>query len=220
MKALRNITLGLGLLAAPILPAAAAPITGSIDISGLFRGEDAAGTNVRLNDAVGIDFCGNVSGTCVESAGAPGTGTGTFLLNQSSISGLPFMMGDTGTIKDIADFRTFSGPIANFLSVNGLTMDLETLTGTSFAVPGGIPGSPGTDYLFLNGTGTLKLAGYDDTPGTFTFSGQSDGISLLGTFSFSGGAAAIPVNVPVPAGLALFGAGLLGLTLVRRRNAA
>ncbi|MCW8087615.1 PEP-CTERM sorting domain-containing protein, partial [Sabulicella glaciei] len=82
-------------------------------------------------------------------------------------------------------------------------------------------GTAETDYLLINGTGTLRAAGFDDTAGTFTFSGQTDGVNLLGTFTFSGGSAALPgqVPVPAPAGLALLGAGLLGLGLVRRKAA-
>ena len=49
------------------------------------------------------------------------------------------------------------------------------------------------------------------------FFGQLTQSLGLGTFTFSGGSAALPV--PAPAGLALLGAGLLGLGLMRRKAA-
>lgn len=219
MRLLKHMALGLGLIAAPVLPAVAAPITGSININGVFQAQDASGNNVRLADAVAIDFCNNVTGTDCGSTSV--SGTGTFLVRPGGAPMIgPMFEGDTGTIKDF-NFASFSGPISEFLSVNGLTFDLESVVANQFTVPAApVTGATATDFLFLNGSGTFRLAGYDPTPGTFTFSGQSNGVTLLGSFTFSGGAAALPTAVPVPAGFALLGAGLVGLTLVRRRTAA
>ena len=211
MRILKQMALGLSLLAAPVA-VNAAPLTGSIGFGGLFQGVDAGGTNVRLADAEAIDFCANVTGSCVTGAG------GAFLTNAvTSGSNLPVAVGDIGSIQDF-NFDAFSGPIANFFTVGGLSFDLNAINVTQFTIPPLPPGTTPTDYLLISGTGTLRAAGFDDTAGTFTFSGQTDGVNLLGTFTFSGGAAALPTPVPAPAGLALLGAGLLGLGFMRRKT--
>ncbi|MCW8088331.1 hypothetical protein [Sabulicella glaciei] len=210
MRIPKQIALGLSLLAAPYT-VHAAPLTGSIDFTGLFQGTDASGTNVRLADAVASDFCANVFGECVKGGG------GAFLVNEVDASGnMPVAAGDFGAIQDF-NFASFAGPIMDFFAVGGLIFDLVNVTYTQFSVPPAGQGASETDYLLISGAGTLRAAGFDDTPGTFTFSGQSDGVNLLGSFTFSGGSAALPVPVPAPAGFALLGAGLLGLSLLRWR---
>ncbi|MCW8086456.1 hypothetical protein [Sabulicella glaciei] len=210
--------MGLGVLLAPIA-AQAVPLSGSIDFTGLFQGEDAGGNTVRLADAVAVDFCASVSGPCVTDAGAGG-GTGAFLVNNVDTgSNLPVTAGDIGTIQDFV-FAGFSGPITDFFTVGGLSFDLQDVAVTQYTIPAASPQAQPTDYLLINGVGVLRAAGFDDTPGTFTFSGQTDGLNLVGSFAFSGGSATIPVPVPVPAGLSLLGAGVLGVALLRRRRAA
>ncbi|MCW8084716.1 PEP-CTERM sorting domain-containing protein [Sabulicella glaciei] len=214
MQMLKHMALGLAILAAPVA-VNAAPLTGSIDFGGLFRGTDASGNNVRLVDAAAIDFCANITGPCVTGAG------GSFRVDQTNPSGnMPVSAGDTGAIQDF-NFASFAGPIADFFTVGGVSFDLNSINTTQFSTPPAAEGAYETDYLLINGVGTLRAAGFDPTSGTFTFSGQTDGVNLVGTFTFSGGSAALPgqVPVPAPAGLALLGAGLLGLGFVRRKAA-
>jgi hypothetical protein len=211
MKALLHGALGALLLAAPV---AAAPITGDLGITGVFRGEDAAGNVTRLATAVGLDFCANLTGACITSNG----GTGIFMVDQVGAGNMPVSAGDTGIIKDIAPLGATIGPITTFLSINGLTFDLLSATVTRMTVPAPHPRGSAVDYIGISGQGILRLAGYDDTPGTFTFTGQSDGVRLASVFTFSGGAGALPVPVPTPAGLALLGMGLAAVMFLRRRS--
>lgn len=212
MRVLKQMALGLSLLAAPVA-VNAAPLTGSIDFAGLFQGQDASGTNVRLADAVAIDFCANVAGSCITGPG------GAFDVRAVDPDGnLPVNTGDIGSIQDL-DFASFSGTITDFFTVGGLSFDLTALDYVQFSIPRQPGAAEPTDYLLISGGGILRADGFDPTPGSFTFSGQTDGRTLLGTFTFSGGAAANPVPVPAPAGLALLGAGLLGLGLMRRKAA-
>lgn len=213
MKFIRTAALGFGTLLAP-LAAQAAPLTGSLDFTGLFQAENGARTSVRLADATAIDFCAGASGPCVTSADA-GTGTGVFQLrNLDPGSNLPVAAGDTGTVKDFV-FDGFSAPIADFFIIGGLTFDLERVLVTKFTIPAMTRTARPVDYLLISGLGTMRAAGFDDTPGSFTFSGQSDGRNLVGSFAFSGGAAAQPI--PAPAGLLLLGAGIVALVLAQRR---
>ncbi|MBY0337514.1 MAG: hypothetical protein K2X11_12920 [Acetobacteraceae bacterium] len=213
MKALLLSGVATLLLAAPL---AAAPITGTFAITGVLQGEDAAGAPARLADAVGLDFCAAVSGPCAMSAGV-GTGTGAFMINDGVTGVMPFMHGDIGTVRDIA-ISPFVGPVTAFLAINGLTFDLLDATVMRMTVPAPLPGAKPIDGLFINGQGIFRLAGFDDTPGTFTLSTQSDGVRLSTAFTFSGGGAALPVPVPAPAGFAVLGLGLAALWASRRKG--
>lgn len=66
--------------------------------------------------------------------------------------------------------------------------------------------------LNLSGTGVLRADGFDDTFGTWNFTGNEQ---ILFTFS----ANAAPRTVVEPTALALFGLGLFGFAAARRRRA-
>lgn len=105
------------------------------------------------------------------------------------------------TAVAFTDF-TFSPfvPVAGLWSVGGFSFDLATLTIVQ----------QDSGHLVLDGTGTIHGAGFTDTPGTWTFTGNPGGTN----FTFSAGTSA----VPEPATLALIGVGLLGVSLMRRRR--
>jgi hypothetical protein len=212
MRNFKTLVLGTVFAIATSASAMAAPITGSFDITGLFQAENSAGTNVAFNEATALDFCASPTGACATDAGA-GTGTGAFQVNNASDDNtFGIADGQMGVVQDFT-FGPFTA-VSDFLKIGDLSFDLQEITNSSFS-------AGNFQFLVLTGTGMFSRDGYDDTAGTFSFTGQTNGIDTTGTFSFSGAAAAVPMPVPVPepASLALFSAGLLGLGLVRRRKA-
>ena len=166
---------------------------------GDFQPMIGAANTQDLNIADRIDFIPN------------GTGSGSFRTGIATLDLAPFANASGGIIQDL--LITPFASVSNFYSI---TVGAATLTFdlTALAID-----TQTSNYLNMSGSGTLHLAGYDDTPGTWFFTGQSSGgTHPLATFSWSAGSLATPV--PEPATLALLGLGLLAAGATRRMRKA
>jgi PEP-CTERM motif len=179
----------------------ATPITGDFSITGNFLPVvGATGAKTTLGLATGLDFInffGSLATPGVAGTVAVNSGTGDF---QN-------LVGTLGTMRDFsfAGNGSIKYPTTTLLSFQsfptfGLTFDLASV-GVVLQT---------ASFLVLSGTGTFHLAGFDDTAGTFDFSGNG----ARSTFSFSASQAAA---IPEPSSLFLGLVGIGGAWGLRRR---
>jgi len=185
----------------------AVPITGSVTLSQsalVCPGADCVipvlGTGVQttLDNAVALDFTS--TGVPTPNVAGPmsidgGTGTFAGILGAGTIKDFCFVAGSCGIYP--------GAPLAAWqTSAGGATFDMLSVV-RPFASPNG---------LVLTGTGLFHVAGFDNTPGSFTIAVTNTGSA----FSFSATDAA--TAVPEPASMLLFGAGLVGVARRFRRG--
>ncbi len=218
MKLLRIAALAAGFagaigMAAP--PAQAIPIAPGSNID--FDGGVSPIGNANLYNATGADF--RTSGSA--GVGTPGTLSitnttgGSFTVFNPGICPAS-VVGGCGTIKDLVAYIQNSTtltnpglPILGFLSViqGAFTATFDLLTFINSALQ---PTQNQLGTVVLSGSGTLHLTGFDATPGIMTITAQGDGAT-----SFSGTVIA-QATVDEPASMALLGAGILGIGMLRR----
>lgn len=182
MKKLATILAGTALMLMTAVSAMAAPITGEIGFTGIMTKYTPTG---NIATATGLDFASAVVNTA-----------------SGSFSPIPVLPPTAVTFKDFV-----FNPPAEVDNLWQLTYDSVTYAFDLKDIAVVFQSSAG---LILEGTGILHVTGYDDTPGSWTFSGQRTGM----TFSAAS-------TVPEPGTMILLGAGFLGLAIYgkRRRNA-
>jgi len=114
-------------------------------------------------------------------------------------------LGNMGTLQDLPNLSGFT-PISNFLTVGGVSIDLNTLTVVSQTGP-----TPG--FINISGNVTINAPGFDATNGQLTFTGNT-----TNNETFTLAVVTSTSAVPEPLSLSLLAFGLLGMGLVIRRQ--
>lgn len=170
----------------------AVPITGSIGMGGNFIPVDSSWAATGTAAATGVDFNPNlfiVNSTSGDFAGSSFLG-GITDFQFDPVLGINDGFGGVTAVSSIANFWTLDAFSFNLMSVTrGFTNDPNT-------------------FLVLNGTGVISAAGFDDTSGTWSFTGDT---TNAGTFTWSAGSAAVTEpGLPALLGLGICLIGLAG----------
>jgi len=167
-------------------------------------------TAVSANQLVGsIQFSETVGGVASIDAAAqtvnflPASPADNFTVTTAT-GMLAGLAGSLGTILDING----TGPVAGLITAGGFTFDIDAVSYGSVVI------GPGSSIDFASGNGTATFV---DSLGNVSSAGAFWSMS---TQTIAGNTyTSWSASVPEPATLAIFGIGLLGLGLARRRKA-
>jgi hypothetical protein len=170
------------------MPAQAVPITGQIDLSGTATADSSDFLTAHEFESF----------TGVTVGGAP-SGTYAGVADSQAVS-MPNPVVFAPTPLPVSPLWTFT--------IGTTTYDFNL---TSLTV------APGTtaNSIQLDGSGTLQVTGYDDTPGTWILNASTFGSDTF-TFESSNAAAGVPDGGTT---VLLLGVSLTSLALIRRRLA-
>jgi len=186
MKALPKLSIAVA-IGLLCVAAHAVPITGGISLGGGYTSDTG-----NLNTAHGFTAFNNVIAVSVAGSYAPVPLGQAVTMNPFTFN--PFPGGG------VTPLWTFT------IAATTYSFDLLNLQP---------PQQPGDNTLTLKGTGTMKITGFDNTPGVWIFTGNQAG----GTFSFStsNGAQGVPDSGVT---IAMLGFALVGVAMIRRKLTA
>lgn len=175
----------------------------------------ALGSTAQAASFIGaINFTSGANGG-VRLQDASGMVT-TNILNATGIQSwlLPEVDGRSGSFINITAGTSVDMPLPWIFTPSTSLSPLWTIAGPdnfAFHLTSAIVREQ-SDFLLIDGTGTLTGTNFDSTPATWFFSTQRDATD--GKYGWSSSTAAIP-EIGTPA---LFSVTLLGLCILRRRN--
>lgn len=126
-----------------------------------------------------------------------------------------FVLQDSGDFSSISPGTNVTMAAPWIFNPSTSTPSLWTVGGFTFDLTSCVIVSQSATFLNITGIGTIKAAGFDPTPGTWSFTASDASGSPQATFGFQTQTAA----VPEPGTLTLLAFGAAGLITSRRRRA-